>query len=506
MAPIQSFESLLKSQLEGSGLDLSGNDLIRQFEQMAAAEIAGMPMPQGGLQKALGTGPGVWVNGTVGGTMTGDVSPLALQNMDNQMTSVLFTKQFLKFFRKLPRKPSTNLVYEWTRRLGYGGGRRAPGFVEGGVPFGGTSRYERDNATIRFHGELCGVTHPLMRASELGGLALNAVQEENKNGTLRLLQQLETIAYFGDSTILSKDGIPVNYDGILKQVQNSSFAGSQIKDMKGMPVLPEHLEDAARQLYETAYIPDISSLETLCSPSIITDFSKLRFGIDRRPVESGPYSATRTGIPYEGHQSNFGFIKMEPHIFFQRVIQDKPIVAGANGFVGADPQAPATPVTVTATAGANTASNLPGSVQQYYTVSSFNDAGESLPALAVANVTPTAGQQVTVAITDVSGATGYRIYRGTKSDGSDALWIADVPTTATTTNYIDINQKYPGSGTMVMWQNDDETVVIPQFLPMMRWPIAVTTTTIQWFLLLYHTLVVKAPERFIIFTNVGSLG
>jgi hypothetical protein len=511
-AKIQSFESLLKSQLEGSGVELTGNALLAMHEQGIAQQLYGpaggnlMPAGAQPFAKALGTSPGVWVNGTVGGSATGDVSPMALQNMDNVMTSILFTKQHLKFFRKLPRKASTNLVWEWTRRLGYGGGRRLPGFSEGGVPKGGTSRYERNSAQIRFHGELCGVTHPLMRATELGGFALDAVAEENKNGALRLMQQLETAIYFGDENILSASGQPVNYNGILKQVQASPYASQQIRDMQGMPILPEHLEDAARQLYEVAYVQDISSIETLASPSIITDFSKIRFGIDRRAVETGAINPTRTGIPFEGHQSNFGFIPMEPHIFLQRTIGDRPITSGQPGFVGADPNAPATPATVTAAAANNAASTLPGGVTQYYTVSSMSDDGESLPALAICNATPTAGQQITLTITNVSGATAYRVYRGKASDGSDAKWIADVPmVTGSTFTFVDTNAKMPGTGTMVMWMNDDETIALPQFLPLLRWPIAITTTTVQWFLLLYHTLVVKAPERIIIFTNVGSL-
>lgn len=510
----QSYESLLKSELANTGMDFSGSELLRNFERGIAEGFAGMPSasmiptPAQPFMKALGTSPGVWINGEVGGVPTGDVAPMALQNLDPVMTSILFTKRHFKFFRKLPRKASTNLVFEWTRRLGYGGGRRLPGFIEGGVPQGGTSRYERNSTQIRFHGELCGVTHPLMRATQLGGLALDAVAEENKNGTIRLMQQLETAIYFGNENILSPDGIPVNYDGILRQVQNSTYASQQIRDMQGKPILPEHIEDAMRQLYESAYVADPDAIETLCSPSIVTDFSKLEFGTDRRPIEQGgAASRFRTGMQYEGHQSNFGFVPMDPHIFFQRTIGDKPIVPGTPGYVGADPGAPATPSTVTAAAATDTASNLPGGVQQYYTVAAMGEKGESLPALAICNATPSAGQKVTLTITNVSTATSYRVYRGLKSDGSDAQWIADVPqaTSGSTTSFIDENQKIPGSGTMVMWMNEDETVTMPQFLPLLRWPIAITTTTVQWFILLYHTLIVKAPERFVIFTNVGSL-
>jgi hypothetical protein len=505
---VKSFESLIKSHY---GPKASGDEMIRQYVANIAQNAYGAD-----LQKAMATGPGLTVGGIPvgsGGLPMGNVAPLALQNLDPVMTSVLFTEKQFKLFAKLPRVPSLNLVYEFNRKLQYGGGRRIPGFVEGGAPQGGTARYERDAATIRFAGVRRGITHQLMQAQQMGGMQIDPMAEENRNGTIELLQEIETLIFFGDEGILSNNSQKVSYDGIYKQLVGtpanpSIYKSSNVRDLQGQPVTPELLEDAARQLYETAYVTSFSQLECLASPQIITDFSKMRFNLDRREVVTGNAPETWTGIPFGGHNSNFGRIPLEPHLFFQRVIGDKPIQPTVANSFTADPGAPATPATVSLAAAANTLTAWAGipAGTYYYTVASFNDSGESLPYFYTTGVTPTAGQQVTVTITQVSGATGYRIYRGTKSDGSDAQWIADVPDGGSGgTTYIDANQKIPGSSTLLMWINDEETLVIPQFMPLLRWPIAITTTTVEWFILLYHTFKLKAPQRMILFTNVGAL-
>jgi hypothetical protein len=46
---------------------------------------------------------------------------------------------------------------------------------------------------------------------------------------------------------------------------------------------------------------------------------------------------------------------------------------------------------------------------------------------------------------------------------------------------------------------------IAQMSPLLKMPLAPVSTTFEYLLLLYHTLVLKAPERQIIFKNVGAL-
>jgi hypothetical protein len=41
--------------------------------------------------------------------------------------------------------------------------------------------------------------------------------------------------------------------------------------------------------------------------------------------------------------------------------------------------------------------------------------------------------------------------------------------------------------------------------PLLKMPLAPVSTTFEYLLLLYHTLVLKAPERQFVFKNVGKL-
>jgi hypothetical protein len=477
---VKSFDSLVKSSPD-FGPGWTADRVVQEFAK-AVATNAGLFAPSGAEM--------------------GNMAPLMLQNLDSVLTSVLFTEEHLQLFGTFPRVPSNNLNYMYDRRLRYGGGRRATGFVEGGAPSGGTSAWERDSATIRFMGVKRGITHQLMQVGTMGGSHIDPVAEENRNGTLELLEEVERQIFFGQEAIKDNAGRTVNYDGVLVQMQNSKFASANVIDKAGKNVDFTDLEDAAQLLMQRYYVTSFKDVKCLAHPGIIADFSKLRLNIDRRLVQQGTVPGQWVGEPFLGYTSNFGNIPIKPHIFFERVKNDAPLAATD----GADPGAPASPAQSTPTAGADASgkSTLKAGTY-YYSVAAVNDSGESLPTVSAA-VTASAGQAITVPVTQVSGATCYRFYRGALSDGSDHQWVADVADAGVGgTSYVDINQKIPGSGTMMLWVNTPDNIVVPQFLPLLRWPIAITTTTIEWFILLYHTLKIKAPERVVIFTNVGRL-
>lgn len=472
---IKSFGDLLSEQY---GSNFTSDWAVEQFRNE--------------LVKGMASGPGV-------GSF-GDMNPLMLQNLDDTMTSVLFDEDHLKFFATLPRVPSVNLNYQYNKRLSYGGGRRAPGFTEGGAPRGGTSRYERDSAIIRFMGVKRGLTHPLMRIGELGGSQVDPVAEENRNGTLELLEELERTIFFGDSLITDNSGFTVNYDGIRKQITNSPVAAKgNYVDLQGDYLTLEKLEDFSKLLIKNYFVKNFKSLQCLASADVVSDFSKQRLNIDRHEVQQGRINPQMAGLPFKGYSSTFGDIPIASHLFFERVLGDAPLSEQA------EKGAPSTPVTISAAAVTDTTSKQKAATV-YYTVAAFNESGESMPLVAGTNVAVVAGQRVDLTITQVTGNISYRVYRGVASDGSDAKWIGDIADSgAGTTVFADRNFKVPGTGTCLIWLNDEETVAVPQFMPLLRWPLAIVDTSINWLLLLYHTVVVKAPQRMILVENIGPL-
>lgn len=190
----------------------------------------------------------------------------------------------------------------------------------------------------------------------------------------------------------------------------------------------------------------------------------------------------------------------------------------------------------------------------YYAVSAVNDFGESVATcygsqnVALKGVYVPANAQVNVVITAVTGATSYRIYRmkdkntftgtvGLTSDGwygmtasagaiagaagatvkntnvatgPDWQYVGHTP--AATLTFIDkngtsdlYNNIRPGTNIAPLVCRNSADLCIAQMSPLLKMPLAPTSTTFEYLLLLYHTLVLKAPERQFIFKNVGKL-
>lgn len=194
-------------------------------------------------------------------------------------------------------------------------------------------------------------------------------------------------------------------------------------------------------------------------------------------------------------------------------------------------------------------------VYYHYRVSSVNDAGESLAtALTSTPVNPISTQEVRlrwnrVTGSGLAGARAYRIYRCTVSGASDSSPNADAttstgeyrwqyvgyvadPSAASSTvvnpaSYDAAINNTAGSsliyfvdrnGTPELYNNflggstiaplicrNSADLCIAQMSPLLKMPLAPTSTTFEYLLLLYHTLVLKAPERQFIFKNVGKL-
>ena len=73
----------------------------------------------------------------------------------------------------------------------------------------------------------------------------------------------------------------------------------------------------------------------------------------------------------------------------------------------------------------------------------------------------------------------------------------------TAPNFHDVNDIVPDTGIFVILNMAEEDIALAQMSPLIKWPLAITNTTIEFLLMLYHVLAVKAQERVIFFVNVG---
>lgn len=497
------FAALLQqtlTQMAAAGGDIPqppGTALVKSFNDLSTSaygpDATGDAAVQA-LREALSKSMGIDTLAPYGVTGT---TALQLENLDATMTEVLITEAWMKVFNSIPRVPSKNALYEWNRKKGYGSFRGTAGFREGGAPNGSSSSYQRVTAPIRYLGERGGVTHQLSVAGQAGGVFLDPTAEENRNTTIRLLAKIERGLVRGRSTILDEDGNAVNYDGIITQMEASSVAARNVIDMKGLPLAFNDLEAAAYNFFDNGKLLTFAKLRGFATGFVQADLGALLRSLERTALTGTAKPDLIPGTPFGGWNSQFGLMPIEPSQFLDEVEGDVP-VSGA-----ADPGAPAATSGVAGTAGSSTTSQLPAATF-YYSASAFNSKGESLPAIS-SGVAVTAGQKVDVVITRVTGAIGYRLYRGTKSDGTDAKWIATIPQPGSGNGlYTDLNQIRPGAGTYILYNADAADIAIPQLAPLVKWPLAITSTTVEFLILLYHTLVVKAPERVIVFKNIGK--
>jgi hypothetical protein len=531
----QRFERLEKSFddviQEWSRSQLNGDQV---FDEIAKAVSTGL-LGSGGFPAQTGG--------------QGAANALRLENLDATMTSVLFREEHLKLFNWLPKVPSQNAYYEWNRRSRYGSSRGFAGFGEGGAPQGTLGEWRRNGTYVKYLGTRGGVTHQVALAGQLGGMQVDPVSEENHRATMDLLERIERASLWGGEAILDKTGKAANYDGIFRQLVAKRPAN--VIDLRGRHLTLDDLGNVAFRLYQEGKVSNYRDVRQFMSGSTLEDVSKLRYSTiiadngmvvrdvsaDRRNMQGGPNTPAYVGGPIAGFTSNFGVIPFEPSIFMEEVEGGVPLSL-VPGNPGADANAPArvnagTALTIRGSATLNTegvnpeaATGMPtnftaATATYYYAVAAVNDAGEALPNTTSAAVTVTTGQAVRLRIPRVTGsglsqARAYRIYRGTRADGTDLQFVGTQPDhgadgNGTCVDFVDKNGSADSLGIMAGTQQSfvlhrgTADLCIAQMSPLIKWPLPVFETTAEFLLLLYHTIVLKAEERQFMFKNIGRL-
>lgn len=450
------------------------------------------------LRKALTT-----TNSGPGGIQSG---PLMLENLDAVMTEVLISEQHFKLFNKLPKVPSAQPYYEYNVHKGFGSNRAGgAGFRQGGAPKGGVSSFERKGIYNKFLGVQGGITHQMLMTGQNGGSFEDPTVRENRDRTLELLEKVERELLFGQTAIADENGEEVNFDGLLTQL--AAVNGANVIDMKGAALGFEQLDASAQDLITTGKQPSVNGYDVLMSPHVLSGLNEqfttrnmVRFNKD-----GGKAPAYSAGQNMDGYDTQFGRYNFDYSILLQEVEAGAPVGAAPAGV-------PATPAIATQPVAADDATATALAGTYYYSIGAFNDTGESLPVVSAAVAVSDATTKVTIVITRLSGATGYRIYRGKAADGSDAKWIAKVAQTASgNLTFVDKGEWQTvdatgkaSDGMALIIKPDPKDIAIAQMTPLIKMPLPQVNTTFPFLLLLYIVSVIKAPERVKIYKNCGT--
>lgn len=506
------------------------------------------------IRKALSTG--IYSRGAIapgGEWVAGEASALRLENLDNTMTSVLATAEHLKIFRFLHKEPSKQPFYQWNRRDSYGSTRGFFGFKEGGLPTGGQGQWSRHGAYVKFLGTKGGVTHPVVLTNILGGMSMDPVAEDQLGRTMDFMQRIERAVMYGDEDITDDKGGDTNYDGLLKQL--TVARPKNVIDLGGKPLNLDVIAGAATRLVTEGKLLSFNDLTLFMSPQNIEDLGKLRYQtilgdngaftgpgttVDRLDLTTAARNNLTLGLSVVGQATAFGVIPFEWSIFTEPIEGGLSLNSLGSKADAGSPAAPALDdITARTSTNANATSNFTptnaGGDLFHYAISSVSDVGESLAAYGGA-VEIYANQEVVLDITRVTGdnrATAYRVYRvknatpqatvqGMSSSAKSAFlarpdwrfvgYVADTGDTNTTVQFIDRNGTaelhnnfMPDTNIAPLVCRNPADLVVAQMSPLLKMPLAPVSTTFEYLLLLYHTLVLKAPERQIIFKNVGAL-
>ena len=470
---IQSFNALLKK----SNLNMTGDEVVEN------------------LKKALAI-----TNSTA---TAGAPGPLNLENLDGVMTKVLSTMKHLKMFNYFTKIPSIQPLFQWIRQNSFGETRGSLGFNEGGAPAWGSSSYTRGNGQVRYLGVKGGYTHQVAAVGQQGGMFVDPITSENENRTLQLLTRVDRELVFGDENILDGQGNTVHFNGLLNEM--AARYPQNVIDLQGKPLTFEHLDDSSENFITDGKLPSVDNYTCFLSPHVEKGINRQYqdANVVRHNKDTARGSEYQPGFRVPSYASQFGDITFDRSILFEEVGGSKPqAAAGAS--------APAAPATVGATVANDATSNMVAGTY-YYFVSAHNDADESLTTATTAQAVAL-GQKVTLDVARVSTATAYRVYRGTLADGSDARWIARIAQpTAGNAAFVDKNQwrtldanGKPESGLAILVEPDPTDIGIAQLAPLVKLDQPLEGTTIPFLLLLYITLVVKAPERVRIYKNCGQ--
>jgi len=481
------FTQLIKKELRKSNISASSMDAGNYVNEL-----------QGRLSKALATG-------NISGFANG--SDLVLQNLDSVMSSALFREDQLVKQRYINHVASINPIYQWNRRNQYGTSRGVTAFAEGSIGPVGNGAWSRNTADVAFFGVQRGTTVIANLSGALGGMFDDPIEEENYDGTMQLLSSVEHALTWGNASILDMNGNSIFYNGFYPTLLARASAGkvfpTNIIDLHGKPMSFDVIQEIA-SLAAKQYVTTARDMCGFLGPDSLSTLQLMKSEAERNMNMSSQDGGFKAGTPIDGYRTQIGYIPFQQDVFLT------PFDGGTSPLTTADAGSPVSVTTVATAAASPTGAQVSNWLTSdvgtvYYTVSAFNAQGESLPYVYVTGQAVAAGQVVTLTITNVSGAYGYRVYRGLQANGSDAGWIGDVARSGTfNAAFVGKNSIKPGTDVWIFFNRDESNLAIAQMAPLLKLPLAIQNTTIPFGLLYLHTLAVKIPERQFMVVNIGK--
>lgn len=433
------------------------------------------------LHKALTAG-----TGTDAAAFTGGRS-LIVESLEQTLMTTTFSMEDIVLFRDLKTNPVFAVVDEWVEKSDYGA-RYGVAVGESENPGARDSTYNRRTGQVKFYRTQREISHVMTLMKGI----VDAEAEEQIDGTMVLVRAIEEALFYGDSSIIAEE-----FDG-LKRVITANGVADNIIDIRGT-ISETFLQQGAKVIRGFHGVPT----DLYLSLSNQTDIDRILENKHRVaiPMMGGEGGGLTAGAPIEKYRTSFGTFNLKPDIF---ITEERLAPTAAIG------SAPAAPTSVTAAAGAQAGTKFATADlgNYWYKVSYFTKSGESAGTAIGSAVTVAAGEGVTLTMNGGTTGTvkGAKIYRSKKNaaDASDTLLIDTVAFTGTGQTYVDKNFNLPGASDMFLMNlsPNHRAVSWQQLLPLMKLPLAITSPSIPFLLMLYGYLRVTKPKQHVIFKNV----
>lgn len=430
---------------------------------------------------------------------------LQIENLEPQMELLTFEDKHIKLQKELKVKDCKSQLVQFNRQLDYGifGGSAQ---FEGAVGEENTSQYSRIVVPMAYYSAVRRNTVAAQLVRTFDGVKAEdrvmGDEEKRMAGDIEF-DLVQGQAHFSNAGAFDGNPLAVadlpNMVGMDQQIRLSddqANAQDQMFSEFGSDqsvVLPANgalsqgiIEDAAVRSAMNMGAADKLRLD----PIALSAYNKISFAKERIVLAGAAQEAS--GANLRSQWTSSGAISLEPSRFLSG--KTKPARSRAGS-----PAAPAAP---TPSAALAAGALIPAGDYVYY-VTAVNQRGESAPSAQATHTVAADGDGVSLAITAVSGAKYYNVYRSNAGgSASDAKFIGRIRQGSGNPAFKDLGNKTPGFVTGYLTQGD--TMDIQQLAPYSSMKLAMNDLSVPQVAFRFLSLAVKQPRKNVIIDNLDG--
>lgn len=430
---------------------------------------------------------------------------LRVESLEASLKVLTHQAQHCAMWQRVPKIPAYSTVEEFNQLNSVGAD--IGGFMpEGVLPETNDSGYARAVQLVKYLGTTRSVSHPmtLVRTS-----IADVVAQENSNGILWMLKQLEKAMFEGDADMCylgsatdSTHREGVEFNGLEKQIDSS-----MVVDLMGEPLAEGTFSEAAQMVASNYGIPTDAFLSFGAHDS----YCKIMLPKERIPIQASATGGLTVGVNIQDVQTPFGRVNLNPDVFLNSGIT--PLAAANSAYA---PEAPsAVALADTPMAGTDGVWATHGGAGTYsYSASLCNRYGESAAVDIAADLTVGAedvAKHASIVITNAASVGSYvpeyaKIYKTTKG-GSVKTLVARVAVSSQansgTTTFSDTGVYMAGTSKAYVGELSPQVVAVKQLAPLMKMDLATVAPSIRWMILCYLTFILYAPKKWVKIINIG---